>query len=105
MKITPAQEKHYNSIRWLLFGARGSGRTWLLAKVYVEYALEHECEVVHFHDHWPFFESVSHLRGAIQARLNNISVYKETYITPTYKMKHNSFMITGWKNKKKGTDE
>jgi hypothetical protein len=44
IKLTKEQNKHYESIKWLFSGARGSGRTTLLAYALIENVLEARCQ-------------------------------------------------------------
>lgn len=49
--LTQEQRKHFDSIAWLLYGPYRSGRTRILAVVFVKYALTHQGEKVDVFDH------------------------------------------------------
>lgn len=50
-EFTDQQKEAYRSIKWLYGGARRTGRTYLLAVVFVEQALEYQGEWVYVADH------------------------------------------------------
>jgi len=56
-KLTPLQKKHYPSILWLLNdGAHRSGKSYLLAMVYIVIAIETH-KKVYVRDHFPTKEA------------------------------------------------
>ncbi len=47
IELTKEQEKHKESIMWLLEGPRMSGRSFLLAHCYIEMAIHHPQDYIH----------------------------------------------------------
>ena len=61
MQLTPEQIKHFDSVMWLLFGPRCSGRTYLIAIVTIYEALKREGQKVYVNDHYSGEVSKKHL--------------------------------------------
>jgi hypothetical protein len=51
MKLTPDQAQHFKSIEWLISGGRGTGRTTVLALVYIKKAIDHPNMDIRIQDH------------------------------------------------------
>ena len=50
--LTPKQQSHYESVRWLIRdGNRRSGRTFLMAYIFVEEALQNPGRTIHIFNH------------------------------------------------------
>jgi len=49
--LTEFQEKHKDSLRWMMFGGWGSGRTTTMAILFLEHAAENVLQEVHIYDH------------------------------------------------------
>ena len=51
LQIHPVQEKYLDAARWFVSGARGTGRSFLLAWAFVEWALKNMGMEVYVWDH------------------------------------------------------
>ena len=58
--LTKEQAKHYDSIKWLLFGPRACGRTHLMATLFVERAFYDTLNRVYVFDHERSHHSYNH---------------------------------------------
>lgn len=90
--LSKEQTKHVDSIRWLLSEQRASGRTFLLAYCFVEYALMNPGVWVHPWDHF-------HLIGQRQLIHHNV-MRSVVFILETIRQnreKDSAYPLLTWK--------
>ena len=95
LNISKLQTKHHDSVKWLLMGARASGRSHLMAIVFIEKAIQELGNWIEVFDHVPYRECPRFVLEVILKILTNSDV--------EFKMSrlHNSFKVTGFGKSKK----
>lgn len=78
VELTDRQLEAYNGVRFLVSGARCSGRSYLLAIAFVEHCLDHPNEWIKIFDHYTPFDKTN-MFGLISKVFNGSDSLTEHY--------------------------
>lgn len=71
IELSKLQQKHFDSLKWLVSDSRRDGKTYLLAIVFIQKAISKQGEWVRPFDHYPEIHGLENLMNLIHGLLTD----------------------------------